>query len=80
VTAKGRAKYLGLHTLRHFYASWCLNRRVDGGLELPIKNVQARLGHAAIALTADRYGHLFPSADDGTELAAAEQAILRSVN
>jgi len=25
----------------------------------------------------DRYGHLFPSADDGTELAAAEKALLR---
>jgi integrase len=80
VTARGRAKYLGLHTLRHFYASWCLNRKVDGGLELPIKNVQARLGHAAIALTADRYGHLFPSGDDGAELAAAEKALLRPVS
>jgi len=31
-------------------------------------------------LTADRYGHLFPSADDGAELAAAEKAILRSAS
>jgi len=30
--------------------------------------------------TADRYGHLFPSTDDGTELVAAEKAlVLRSV-
>jgi hypothetical protein len=21
-----------LHTLRHFFASWCINRKVDGGL------------------------------------------------
>ena len=53
-------KYTGLHALRHFYASWCINRRVDGGLELPFKMVQARLGHASIQITADRYGHLFP--------------------
>jgi integrase len=76
VNARGRAKYGGLHALRHFYASWCINRRVDGGLELPLKVVQARLGHASIQMIADRYGHLFPSADDGAELAAAERAFL----
>jgi integrase len=70
------AKYRGLHALRHFYASWCINRRVDGGLELPLKVVQARLGHASIQITADRYGHLFPRGDDGAELAAAELAFL----
>jgi integrase len=76
VNANGRPKYSGLHSLRHFYASWCINRRVDGGLELPLKVVQARLGHASIQMTADRYGHLFPSGDDGAELAAAEKAFL----
>ena len=70
------AKYKGLHALRHFYASWCINRRVDGGLELPLKVVQARLGHASIQMTADTYGHLFPRGDDGSELAAAEKAFL----
>jgi integrase len=79
VTKTGKAKYPGLHALRHFYASWCINRRVDGGLELPLKLVQARLGHASIQMTADRYGHLFPSADDGAELAAAERTLLRSI-
>jgi integrase len=74
VNGEGRAKYGGLHTLRHFYASWCINRRVDGGLELPLKVVQARLGHASIQMTADRYGHLFPSSDDGAEMAKAERA------
>jgi integrase len=77
VDAKGRAKYPGLHKLRHFYASWCINRRVDGGLELPLKVVSTRLGHASIQITADRYGHLFPSTDDGAELAAAEKALMR---
>jgi integrase len=76
VTTKGKAKYTGLHSLRHFYASWCINRRVDGGLELPLKLVQARLGHASVQMTADRYGHLFPRGDDGAELAIAEKAFL----
>ena len=80
VNAKGKAKYGGLHTLRHFYASWCINRTEDGGLELPLKLVSTRLGHASIQMTADRYGHLFPSGDDGAELAAAEKAILRPVS
>jgi integrase len=76
ITATGKAKYTGLHSLRHFYASWCINRRIDGGLELPLKVVQARLGHASIQMTADRYGHLFPSSDDGAEMAEAEKAFL----
>jgi integrase len=76
VTKAGKAKYSGLHALRHFYASWCINRRADGGLELPLKVVQSRLGHASIQMTADRYGHLFPRGDDKAELAAAEKAFL----
>jgi integrase len=75
VTKDGKPKYPGLHALRHFYASWCINRRQDGGLELPPKSVQARLGHASIVMTLDRYGHLFPSQDSGTELAEAERAV-----
>jgi integrase len=46
--AAGKAKYTGLHSLRHFYASWCINRRADGGLELPLKVVQTRMGHSSI--------------------------------
>jgi integrase len=70
------ARYTGLHALRHFFASWCINRRVDGGLELPLKVVQARMGHSTIAMTADVYGHLFPRGDDSAELAAAEKSFL----
>ena len=65
-----------MHAFRHFYASWCINRRADGGLELPAKVVQARLGHASIVMTLDTYGHLFPRGDDGAELAAAERVLL----
>jgi integrase len=71
-----RAKYTGLHALRHFYASWCINRRADGGLELPAKVVQERLGHSSITMTLDVYGHLFPRGDDSAELAAAERFLL----
>jgi integrase len=66
------AKYTGLHSMRHFFASWCINRRGDGGLELPLKVVSERLGHSNIAITADLYSHLFPRGDDSAELAAAE--------
>jgi len=70
------AKYTGLHALRHFYASWCINRREDGGLGLPPKSVQERLGHASIALTMDTYSHLFPTDDHASEMASAEAALL----
>jgi integrase len=40
------------------------------------KVVQHRLGHSTIQMTADIYGHLFPSGDDGAELAAAEKLLL----
>src|SRR5262249_23505293 len=59
-----------------FYASLCINRVEDGGLGLPIKVVQHRLGHSSITMTSDIYGHLFPSGDDGAELAAAEKALV----
>jgi integrase len=72
VDADGRAKYTGLHRLRHFYASWCGARKADGGLEWPLPIVSKRMGHSSIALTADRYSHLFPRGDDSAELAAAE--------
>jgi integrase len=71
----GRPKY-GLHAFRHFFASWCLNRRADGGRELPAKNVQELLGHSTIAITMDVYGHLFRrSGDDRAELAASTAAL-----
>jgi integrase len=75
VDKDGGPKY-ALHAFRHFFASWCINRKSDGGLELPIKVVQERLGHASIVMTSDRYGHLFPSSDYSAELAAAERALL----
>jgi integrase len=49
-----QAKYTGLHALRHFYASWLINRKEEGGLGLPPKVVQERLGHSSITMTYDR--------------------------
>ncbi|HET7447248.1 MAG TPA: site-specific integrase [Methyloceanibacter sp.] len=76
VTKDGKAKYTGLHSFRHFYASWSINRVKDGGCELPAKVVQERLGHANISMTLDTYGHLFPRGDDSAILDAAESMIL----
>lgn len=78
--AKGKpkmtAKYTGLHALRHFYASLCLNSRDDGGFGLLPKNVQERLGHSSIMMTMDIYGHLFPRGDDSKVMDAVEGALI----
>jgi integrase len=71
--------YTGLHTFRHWYASWCINPKSAGGLGLSAKAVQQRMGHSSIVLTLDTYGHLFPTHDDGAELVAAERALLAAV-
>ena len=43
-----QAKYSGLHALRHFFCSWCAARPQDGGLGLPLKTVQVRMGHSTL--------------------------------
>lgn len=67
----GAAKYPGLHALRHFFASWCVNRP-PLGLGLSLKELQVRMGHSNIAVTADTYSHLFPRDDESAALAIAE--------
>ena len=71
-----KGEYTGLHALRHFYASRCINREIDGGLGLPAKLAQERLGHSSITMTLDTYGHLFPRGDDTAALARADAALL----
>jgi len=53
--------------LRHFYASWCINRRVDGGpSNYRSRWWQARLGHASIQMTGGTpTATCFPRDDDG---------------
>jgi integrase len=64
------------HALSHFFCSWCAARPQDGGLGLPLKTVQVRMGHSTLAMTADRYGHLVPSQDDAEVLATGERALM----
>lgn len=65
-----RAKY-GVHALRHFFASWAIERGFTP------KKVQELLGHSSITMTFDRYGHLFPSLeDDHAKFAAGEAALV----
>ncbi|TCR04056.1 site-specific integrase [Neorhizobium sp. JUb45] len=70
------AKYTGLHALRHFYASWCINSPADGGLGLSAKVVQDRMGHSSIQVTLDTYSHLFRQAGTGETMDSAAAALL----
>jgi integrase len=72
VSADGKPKY-GLHALRHFFASWAIERGFSP------KRLQELLGHSSIRMTFDVYGHLFPSLeDDHAKFAAGEQSLLSS--
>jgi integrase len=65
----GEVKY-GLHSLRHFFASWAIEQGFTP------KRLQALLGHSSIQMTFDTYGHLFPSLeDDHAKFAAGELQI-----
>jgi len=64
------ARYTGLHSLRHYFVSWCL-ARPPIGQGLSLKEASEQAGHSSIQITADVYGHLLPR-DDRPELAAAE--------
>lgn len=75
--ADGKPRYTGLHALRHFYASWCINAPDRGGQGLQPKEIQQQLGHSSILMTMDTYGHLFPANKDAHEkLADAERTLL----
>jgi len=58
---------VGLHTLRHTYASLLINQGES------IKYVSKQLGHASINITADLYGHLFKE----TSVSAMNKLTLR---
>jgi integrase len=75
VDQDGKAKY-GLHSFRHFFASWCINPKDRGGRELPPKEAQRLLGHSSIVMTLDIYGHLFPGGGNRAELANASRLLL----
>jgi integrase len=50
--------YISLHEARHTYASLLIAAGVN------IKTISAWMGHASVAITLDRYGHLMPEAAD----------------
>lgn len=61
-------KYGGrLHIFRHFFTSWALARKEDGGLGLSVHQVQKILGHKKPSMTQDVYGHLLSREYDGDE-------------
>jgi integrase len=66
VTKNGRPKYV-FHSLRHFFASLCINPRERGGFGLSPKEAQELLGHSDIGMTFNTYGHLFPRSENNTD-------------
>jgi integrase len=38
------------------------------------------MGHSTLAMTFDRYGHLFPGGDDAAEMAAGEALLTTGCN
>jgi integrase len=62
--AAGLDETLGIHVLRHTYASHLIAQGQHPRV------IQARLGHASIVETMDTYGHLFPDSEDSTRQAA----------
>jgi integrase len=71
-------RYEGMHSLRHWFASWCANRKEDGGLGLPMKVVQERMGHSSILITADHYSHLFPVEAADQELSDSAARLIKA--
>jgi integrase len=67
----GEVKY-GLHSLRHFFASWAIEQGFTP------KRLQALLGHSSIQMTFDCYGHLFPSLEDDHAKFAADALQIRA--
>jgi integrase len=60
------ARY-GLHSLRHFYASWLIGLR-----HYSPKEIQTMLGHATLAMTFDTYGHLLKKSEEEEQVDRAK--------
>jgi integrase len=59
LTIRAGLQGLRIHDLRHTHAAWLISAG------RPLTAIQRRLGHASIAVTSDRYGHLLPEVDVG---------------
>jgi integrase len=71
--AAGIPERVGLHALRHFYASALIQHGES------VKVVQKRLGHSSAVVTLDTYAHLWPDSDDRTR-DAVEAALSASAD
>ena len=71
VGAGGRAKY-GLHSLRHFFASWLIEQGFN------VKRVSTLLGHSEATVTLNIYSHLMPDGNDHEKFAAGAVALVSS--
>lgn len=69
-------KYTGPHCYRHWYCTWCINSKEDGGLGLDVKRVSERMGHSSVMITLNVYGHLFPQTDQREAMAEAERRFM----
>jgi integrase len=67
---EGRAKY-SFHALRHAAASLFIAH-----LGWTPKRLQVVMGHASIAMTFDRYGHLFADHDNDREAMKKLQSVV----
>lgn len=67
--AAGLPERIGLHALRHYYASALIHHGES------VKVVQRRLGHSDATTTLQTYAHLFPDSDDRTRQ-AVEAAVV----
>jgi integrase len=56
--AGGEPSRITLHECRHTFASYMIAARVNA------KALSTYMGHASVTITLDRYGHLFPGAED----------------
>ncbi|MFC7734056.1 tyrosine-type recombinase/integrase [Actinomadura keratinilytica] len=61
--AVGLPSSVCFHVLRHTYASLL----IQAGTHLTV--IRDRMGHSSIKVTADTYGHLYPTEDDRTRSA-----------
>ena len=58
LTNRAELPYIRFHDLRHTHATWLASEGV------PVKTIQARLGHSSISITMDRYSHFSPSSEE----------------
>jgi integrase len=70
LTTNGKPRY-PFHSLRHAAASLFIEH-----LRWTPKRIQVVMGHSGIAMTFDRYGHLFETTDDSEALKRLEAAVI----